>query len=71
MKNWMRETTVFRDLMNDVLSETAVRKRDFFNAPFVKQMLGLHLRKKKDYSHRLYALVILELWLQKNFDDRG
>jgi len=70
MKNWMRETTVFRDLMNDVLSETAVRKRDFFNAPFVKQMLDLHLRKKKDYSHRLYALVILELWLKKNIDNR-
>jgi asparagine synthase (glutamine-hydrolysing) len=70
MKNWMRETTVFRDLMNDVLSETAVRNRDFFNAPFVKQMLDLHLRKKKDYSHRLYALVILELWLKKNIDNR-
>ncbi len=76
MKNWMRlpaqagETAVFRDLMNDVLSETAVRKRDFFNASFVKQMLDLHLRKKKDYSHRLYALVILELWLKKNIDNR-
>jgi asparagine synthase (glutamine-hydrolysing) len=68
MKNWMRETTVFRDLMNDVLSETAVKRRGMFNAPFVKQMLDLHLRKKKDYSHRLYALVILELWLKKNLD---
>ncbi len=70
MKNWMRETTVFRDLMNDVLSETAVKRRGMFNAPFVKQMLDLHLRKKKDYSHRLYALVILELWLKKNIDNR-
>jgi asparagine synthase (glutamine-hydrolysing) len=68
MKNWMRETTVFRDLMNDVLSETAVKRRGIFNASFVKQMLDLHLRKKKDYSHRLYALVILELWLKKNLD---
>lgn len=68
MKNWMRESPIFRELIHEVLSESALRKRNFFNPKFIQQMLDLHLSKKKDYSHRLYALVILELWLQKNID---
>jgi hypothetical protein len=31
-------------------------------------MLDAHLKKRKDYSHRLYSLLVLELWLQKNLD---
>ncbi|NIR51199.1 hypothetical protein GWO43_21550 [candidate division KSB1 bacterium] len=69
MKNWMRDTPIFRELLNDVLSESAVKRRSFFKPENIQQMLDLHLRKKKDYSHRLYSLFILELWLQKNIDN--
>ncbi len=69
MKNWMRDTTQFRDLLNDVLSESAVKNRNFFNPKIIQEMLEAHLKKRKDYSHRLYALLILELWLQKNLDN--
>ncbi len=68
MKNWMRNTSIFKDLINDVLSESALKSRGFFNPDAVRRMLDLHLSKKKDYSHRLYALLVLELWLQKNLD---
>lgn len=68
MKNWMRNTTTFKELINDVLSEDALKRRNFFKPEVVRQMLDLHLSKKKDYSHRLYALLVLELWMQKNLD---
>ncbi|MFQ5601678.1 MAG: asparagine synthetase B family protein [bacterium] len=68
MKNWMRETSLFRDLLNDVLSESAIKKRGFFKSDYIQEMLDAHLKKSKDYSHRLYSLLILELWLQKNLD---
>ncbi len=68
MKNWMRSTSKFRDLVHEVLSEEAMKKRSFFRPEAVKQMLDLHLSKKKDYSHRLYAMLVLELWLQNNLD---
>ena len=68
MKNWMRNSNTFRDLINDVLSETAIKKRNFFNADVVNEMLALHLASKKDYSHRLYALLVLEMWMQNNLD---
>lgn len=70
MKNWMRNADIFRNLINEVLSDSAIKKRKFFQSEFVQNMLDLHLKKKKDYSHRLYSLLILELWLQKNLDDR-
>jgi len=68
MKNWMRNTTLFRDLIHDVLSEDAIRKRNFFDSQTVASMMDLHLSKRKDFSHRLYALLVLELWMQKNLD---
>lgn len=68
MKNWMRDTDIFRNMIRDVLSEEAVKRRGFFNYSTINKMLDLHLSKKKDYSHRLYALLILELWLRNNFD---
>ena len=70
MKNWMRTSNVFRELLQDVLSETAVRKRGLFKHERIQQMLDDHLQKKKDYSHRLYALVILELWLEEGIGYR-
>ncbi|RMF56362.1 MAG: hypothetical protein D6743_20395 [Calditrichaeota bacterium] len=69
MKNWMRESPLFRELIQDVLSESAVKRRGFFQPATLQKMLRLHMQKKKDYSHRLYALLILELWLQNNFDN--
>ncbi|MFQ5710022.1 MAG: asparagine synthetase B family protein [bacterium] len=69
MKNWMRHSPIFRDLLNDALSESAMKKRNLFNYHYVQQMLSSHLNKTKDYSHRLYGLLILELWMQKNLDN--
>ncbi|MFQ5648749.1 MAG: asparagine synthetase B family protein [bacterium] len=68
MKNWMRNSVTFRELVNDVLSESALKRRGFFKTGVVQSMLELHLQKKRDYSHRLYALLLLELWMQKNLD---
>ncbi|MCG8606965.1 asparagine synthase-related protein [bacterium] len=69
MKSWMRETSTFRDLLNDVLSDPAIKRRGFFDAKKIQNMMDLHLRRKKDYSHRLYALVVLELWLKNHVDE--
>ena len=69
MKNWMRESPIFRDLINQVLSTDTIKKRSFFKQNFIQKMMEQHLQKKKDYSHRLYSLLVLELWMQKNLDN--
>jgi asparagine synthase (glutamine-hydrolysing) len=68
MKNWMRDDPSVRDLIYDVLSEENVNKRGFFRPEFVRQLIDEHMSKKCNHSHRIWALLVLELWLQKHFD---
>lgn len=68
MKNWIRESDIFWELFNDTLSEERVKARGWFKYDYVQTMARQHRRKIKDYSHRLYGLLVLELWLQNNYD---
>ncbi len=68
MKNWMREQTVVKDWIADILSSETFRNRDLFQPSFVQQLLNQHLQKTHNHSHRLWALVVLELWLRNTFD---
>ena len=53
-KEWVREIIL-----------DGVAKRDFFRAKEVETMLSDHLFKKSDCTHRIWALICLELWIQK------
>lgn len=68
MKNWMRDDPSIRQLIETVLSEENVQRRGFFKPEFVKNLIDEHMAKKCNHSHRLWALLVLELWLQKHFD---
>lgn len=65
-KNWIRDAETVQGLIRDVLSEESVRERGLFNAPVIRSMIGQHLRKTHNHSHRLWALVVLELWMRKH-----
>jgi asparagine synthase (glutamine-hydrolysing) len=46
-----------------VLSEKAL-KRGLFRPEFVRQLIELHTRGERDYSHQLWTLLMLELWFK-------
>jgi asparagine synthase (glutamine-hydrolysing) len=50
-----------------VLSEKAMR-RGLFKPDAVKQLIELHTRGERDYSHQLWTLLMLELWFQRFID---
>jgi asparagine synthase (glutamine-hydrolysing) len=50
-----------------VLSEKALR-RGLFKPEAVKQLIELHVRGERDYSHQLWTLLMLELWFQRFID---
>jgi asparagine synthase (glutamine-hydrolysing) len=54
-------------LRETILSEKAL-KREFFKAEVVKQLVELHTRGERDYSHQLWTLLMLELWFQRFID---
>ena len=66
MKNWIRESSIVRELILDTLSESNIKRRGYFDYNFIQKLIDEHLRKVHNHSHRLWGLTVLELWLQKN-----
>ncbi len=54
-------------LRETLLSEKAL-KRGLFKPEAVKQLVELHTRGERDYSHQLWTLLMLELWFQRFID---
>jgi len=62
----------FRDKMQPflrevVLSEKALN-RGLFKPEIVRQLVDQHTEGKRDYSHQLWTLLMLELWFQRFID---
>jgi asparagine synthase (glutamine-hydrolysing) len=62
LKHWLRGP--LRPLLTDLLAETTVRRRGYFEPAVVTGWVGDHLRGRADHSHRLWALMAFEMWLQ-------
>ncbi|MCU1266137.1 MAG: hypothetical protein JWM21_2455 [Acidobacteria bacterium] len=58
LEPFMRET---------ILSEKAL-KRGYFKPEVVRRMVELHVRGERDHSHRLWTLLMMELWFQRFID---
>jgi asparagine synthase (glutamine-hydrolysing) len=62
----------FRGKLQPFLRETllaeAALKRGLFKPEAVKQLVELHTRGERDYSHQLWTLLMLELWFQRFID---
>ena len=50
-----------------LLSKKAL-SRDLFKPDAVKHLIELHARGERDYSRRLWTLLVLELWFQRFID---
>ena len=69
LKNWMRDNKEVQDYIFSYLNEETVTKRGLFDWPFVDKMIQQHMNKSRNNSHRIWALAVLEMWLQKTLDD--
>jgi len=58
IKNWLKNE--LKDFLFDYLNEKKLS--DFFNFSFVKKMIDEHLSGKENHSHRLWALLVFEVW---------
>ncbi len=68
MKNWLREDSDIREWVGDVLSEEAVLKRGLFRPEAVQRLIEEHLSKRHNHSHRIWGLLVLELWMREWLD---
>jgi asparagine synthase (glutamine-hydrolysing) len=65
---WLRRE--WRDLVTDYLLSARFAQRGLFRRSKVEDLIRLHLSGQADYSHHLWALLVLELW-HRAFLDRS
>jgi asparagine synthase (glutamine-hydrolysing) len=68
LKNWMRDDRGVREFMRDLLSEETIRRRGLFQPERIQAMIREHLEHRENHAHRLWALMVLELWTAKHAD---
>ncbi|MDZ7267389.1 MAG: asparagine synthase C-terminal domain-containing protein [candidate division KSB1 bacterium] len=68
MKNWMRESAVIQNLFHEYLSPEQVKRRGFFDHRYIAQLIREHRSKAHNHSHRLWGLLMFELWCRAHLD---
>ena len=60
---WLRRE--LREMARDTLLGSAARQRGIFRSVEVERLLRIHDSGRRDYSARLWALLCLELWMER------
>ncbi len=63
IKNWL--TGELRPLMTDLLDAGRVRRRGWFEPAEVRKLVDEHLAGRENHSHRLWSMMVFELWQQR------
>jgi asparagine synthase (glutamine-hydrolysing) len=63
LKHWFRGP--LRPLMIDLLSADTVNRRGYFAPTCITRWITEHLEGRANHSHRLWALMVFELWQQQ------
>jgi asparagine synthase (glutamine-hydrolysing) len=66
IRSWLRGP--LRPLVEDLLSETAIRRRGLFRPQEVRRIINANLSGREDYNLQVFQLLTLELW-QRAFID--
>ena len=66
ISRWFRDE--LRDLASDVLLGERARTRGQLRPQAVEQLLSDHVSGRADHGHRLWCLLMLELWQQHHVD---
>jgi asparagine synthase (glutamine-hydrolysing) len=58
------------DFVRDTLTSQSLMERGLFHRNAMRRLLDDHASGRVDSSNKIFALVMLELWLQKFVDAR-
>ncbi len=58
-----------RDTVEELLSESSIRHRGYFNYPAVRRLIDNNLSGREDNSLKIYQLLTLELWHRSFIDN--
>ena len=62
-KNWLRNE--LSDLLQDVLSPSRLQQQGIFQPRYVQKLISEHLSGSYDHAHKLWQLLIFQLWAER------
>ncbi len=57
-----------KEMVDDMLSEAAIKRRGFFNYGYIKKIIDDDRKGIEDNAYRIYQMLTLELWLKRFID---
>lgn len=63
---WLNQD--LRPMVDDLLSESLVKRRGYFVPEAVTKLIGEHRSGRQDWSLQIWQLLTLELWLRAFVD---
>jgi asparagine synthase (glutamine-hydrolysing) len=60
MKHWLKSS--LRPMMEDLLSDDSLQRRGYFSPQVISGWIREHLEGQANHSHRLWSLMVFELW---------
>ncbi|PYM33056.1 MAG: hypothetical protein DME15_12210 [Candidatus Rokuibacteriota bacterium] len=67
LARWLRSD--LREIAHDLLLSERARRRGYFSTDTVRSLWKAHQTGRRDHAHRLWALMMLELWQRLFIDD--
>lgn len=68
LKNWIRDDRKVKEMVLDYVSGDTLRRRGLFRPEYIAALTNDHMAKRRNNSHRLWTLAVLEMWLRLNLD---
>jgi asparagine synthase (glutamine-hydrolysing) len=68
MKNWLRTDAKLKNWVEEILLESSLIKRGLFRSSMVRKLIDEHRSMRHNHSHRIWGLLVLELWMQAWLD---
>ena len=59
----------FSPLLEKILFDGSLEERGYFNQNYLRNIVGEHLKGKKDHTHRIWTVFWLELWHRMFIDN--
>ena len=63
LASWLQRE--LKPMVDEVLAPTRMRQRGLFDPDHVERMVTDHQQGRRDYSQQLWAILMLELWLER------
>jgi asparagine synthase (glutamine-hydrolysing) len=68
LKNWLREDAQAQRFVFEQLDDSRLGQRGLVRPEAIQKLIDQHRNRRRNNSHRLWTLTVLELWMQRHLD---